>query len=568
MDLGIDMATKSLKLCEHGTSYLEESSNEGTPRRNCSGTPFNGTYCSSCTCKYGECSTDPTTPNKNGRYGCKCPEGSKRFGYMCDKCNTIDSLNGTSYCNSTCKTNYFGEKCNTVCFSKLTYKNNNSICNSMRSDGGACHTCHGHGKCMQGKCKCEKGWFNDKHLECVKTCAKGTHNLVCSGHGECRLVTRNPSCKCHEGWSGEKCEIQCPGMQSTGLSCSGHGQCTVDHRAKNANCSCDKQYRGPECRLKCPGDKEPCDGLGVCDESGQCHCDAPALGACVASPDLIGDGECMHDRKSYKPGGCRSKTTKDSCVISKAYGQNCCQWKCFSNTTSSGKCVQVDQIHHVVCDLITDEVECSQWSMMKICKCKSESKPNNVSKSLKKVVEKEVKTTVDEEDDIEVVDPDEEETRNDIKSTALSVPENDAEEREPERIMEDCKVKGRNLPHNSPLRIGIIERTNGTCKDKFSIIDTVSAKVKYVAYFYKNCSVFDAFYEEKALEIKPTENMYFIKGFIRGLLGMCKDELRRITVPSKLGDGRRGAAYIPGYTTLVYAVEMVALSNVKKEGNN
>ena len=144
MDQGIDMASISLNLCEHGTSYLKESANGGRPRCNCSGTPFNGTYCSMCTCKYGECSTDPTTPNKHGRYGCKCPEGSKRFGHMCDKCNTIDSLNGSSYCNSTCKTNYFGQNCNTVCFSKLAYANNNSICNSLRSDGGACHTCHGH----------------------------------------------------------------------------------------------------------------------------------------------------------------------------------------------------------------------------------------------------------------------------------------------------------------------------------------------------------------------------------------------------------------------------------------
>ena len=62
--------------------------------------------------------------------------------------------------------------------------------------------------------------------------------------------------------------------------------------------------------------------------------------------------------------------------------------------------------------------------------------------------------------------------------------------------------------------------------------------------------------------------MYYIKGFIRGLLGMCKDELRRITVPSKLGYGRKGAAFIPGYSTLVFEVEMVALSNAKKESNN
>ena len=30
-----------------------------------------------------------------------------------------------------------------------------------------------------------KGWFSDKHLDCVKTCVRGLGNLVCSGHGEC-----------------------------------------------------------------------------------------------------------------------------------------------------------------------------------------------------------------------------------------------------------------------------------------------------------------------------------------------------------------------------------------------
>ena len=107
-------------------------------------------------------------------------------------------------------------------------------------------------------------------------------------------------------------------------------------------------------------EKEACDGLGVCDENGQCQCDAPALGACVAARTLIGDGECMFDRKSYKPGGCRSKKTKDACVISKSKN---CEWKCFSNASSSGKCVQVDQKRPVACDLITDEAECSIWSM-------------------------------------------------------------------------------------------------------------------------------------------------------------------------------------------------------------
>ena len=210
--------------------------------------------------------------------------------------------------------------------------------------------------------------------------------------------------------------------------------------------------QGPDCRIRCPGDKEACDGLGVCDENGQCQCNAPALGACVATPVLIGDGECMYDRKAYKTGGCRSKQTKDSCLISKAYGQNCCEWKCFSNTSSNGKCVQVDQTRPVECDLITDEAECSTWSTVKICAWKSENKTKNISTTSShknEVIETEVETIGDEEDDdIEVVDPDEEEAL-----VATPIVESETEDRELERIMEDCKPKGQNLPHNSPLQL-------------------------------------------------------------------------------------------------------------------
>lgn len=150
----------------------------------------------------------------------------------------------------------------------------------------------------------------------------------------------------------------------------------------------------------------------------------------------------------------------------------------------------------------------------------------------------------------------------------------------PERIMEHCKPKGKNLPHNANVQIGVIERGNcnpipafETRKQKlktpfsksFSKFHTETAEVKYVAYFYKNCSVFDAFYEEKELKIEHIERkpLYprFVKGFAQGLTGMCEGELRRIIVPSKLAYGRHGAAYIPGNTTLVYEVEMVKLSN-------
>lgn len=136
----------------------------------------------------------------------------------------------------------------------------------------------------------------------------------------------------------------------------------------------------------------------------------------------------------------------------------------------------------------------------------------------------------------------------------------------PERLMEYCTPKGKDMPHDAPVQVGIVQRADPSVCEKdgsFSKHNTTAAHLKYVAYFYKNCSVFDAFYEEKELKIENTEKMYFVEGFKRGLTGMCKGEVRRIFVPSKYGYGRSGAAYIPGNTTLVYEVEMMKLNNEK-----
>ena len=149
----------------------------------------------------------------------------------------------------------------------------------------------------------------------------------------------------------------------------------------------------------------------------------------------------------------------------------------------------------------------------------------------------------------------------DVQATTALVTIN----KDPERIMEDCKPRGKDLPPNAKLQIGVIERGDEEeCKKegKFSKFESGGGiEVKYVAYFYKNCSVFDAFYEEEALKFKNAKDAYFVKGFKQGLVGMCPGDVRRIIVPSKLGYGKHGAAYIPGNATLVYEVEMIKYNN-------
>ena len=57
-----------------------------------------------------------------------------------------------------------------------------------------------------------------------------------------------------------------------------------------------------------------------------------------------------------------------------------------------------------------------------------------------------------------------------------------------------------------------------------------------------------------------------IKGWDQGLLGMCIDEKRRLTIPSGLGYGDRGSPpKIPGGATLVFDVELLEIKNRKQD---
>ncbi len=302
VEKGIQQVDDMLVPCQHGTSYVQ-----GKCR--CDGTPFGGTYCSDCKCEHGSCSTEPTTPFSNSDYGCRCPTQSKRFGFLCDLCNTVDEE-----CKGDCKPEFFGNKCERICHAGLSYDNNNSVCNTMRSSGGKCNTCHGHGTCHTGFCECDDNWFDDGRLQCIKTCPGSP---ICSGHGICKLYGNTPGCLCEKGWNGPKCDIPCPGISTVGIPCNHRGICNVDYDAKTATCECKEKFRGPDCSIECPGTVVACNGHGTCDDTGACTCQTNvkwSLPSCRCSDELTcsAKGICINEQ----------------CVcFGNNYGQHCMECK-------------------------------------------------------------------------------------------------------------------------------------------------------------------------------------------------------------------------------------------------
>ena len=313
IEKGVNELDNMLVPCQHGTSF-----SQGKCR--CDGTPFNGTYCSECMCDPGYCVIGGTTPFPLSDYGCRCPTGTKRFGFLCDQCNTIDDE-----CKGNCSAEYFGTRCEKRCFADLSYYNNNSICETLRENGGKCDVCHGHGTCNNGECECDDNWFNDGLRKCVNTCPS-TNGTICSGHGVCKLYGGTPGCLCEIGYSGSGCEIECPGMASVGIPCNGNGRCLPDFDTKTATCDCMDKFRGDDCGIECPGDIIACNGHGTCDDVGNCTCDtnlAWTLPSCKCSDEFTcnRNGQCNSEEKCE----CFGNFGGDHCIECKAdyYGDNC-----------------------------------------------------------------------------------------------------------------------------------------------------------------------------------------------------------------------------------------------------
>ena len=83
----------------------------------------------------------------------------------------------------------------------------------------------------------------------------------------------------------------------------------------------------------------------------------------------------------------------------------------------------------------------------------------------------------------------------------------------------------------------------------------------YDGYLYSNCETFDSSRKRGTPFNFVLGAGQVIQGWEQGLNGMCVGEKRKLTIPSDLGYGSRGAGgVIPPSATLVFEVELLDIN--------
>lgn len=96
-------------------------------------------------------------------------------------------------------------------------------------------------------------------------------------------------CKCINGWTGDTCDIPCPGA-FTG-NCSSNSNCTYDGNIRGkcyfGSCICDPGYIGVTCNLERRD-------VGTCFNDATCN-----NGQCIAVPPSFAYGECYCPENTF-----------------------------------------------------------------------------------------------------------------------------------------------------------------------------------------------------------------------------------------------------------------------------
>ncbi|XP_035463452.1 N-acetylglucosamine-1-phosphodiester alpha-N-acetylglucosaminidase isoform X2 [Scophthalmus maximus] len=133
--------------------------------------------------------------------------------------------------------------------------------------------CSGHGECVDGSCRCGRGW---QGAACDTLVCRPP---ACGPHGVCTA----DGCVCDAGWRGRNCSQECPpGFYGDGCNqtcgCANGGSCDP----VRGRCACTPGFHGNTCEEVCPLGFFGLSCAQECRCDHQCPCD-PRTGSCNAT---------------------------------------------------------------------------------------------------------------------------------------------------------------------------------------------------------------------------------------------------------------------------------------------
>ncbi len=127
-----------------------------------------------------------------------------------------------------------------------------------------------------------------------------------------------------------------------------------------------------------------------------------------------------------------------------------------------------------------------------------------------------------------------------------------------EKVVETNKINAQNnMQNNEELKIEILKEGSGA-----EAVDGNTVSVHYTGAL-ENGTKFDSSLDRGQPFAFQLGAGMVIKGWELGVLGMKVGEKRKLIIPSSLGYGQTGIGPIPPNATLVFEVELLAISDNK-----
>lgn len=313
-----------------------------------------------CSTQGGDCggcylNSDGSPPN------CQCPGGTfpNTASSTCTPCTEFDPscLTCTSSTCTSCLNDYFLSAGTCVsCIANCYSCSSESTCDSCSPgyfmDTGGCEPCPaGTYQNLPGSTSCNPcPNFSSSPLASTTSdkCTCITGYYLDDSLGGCQPCSTNPGCLACETYNGfngnaeqcDSCDVNyymLPGNREVGSLCS---PCPTNSESPGgtvSECTCISGYAGyPNCQPACDP-VTTCSGLGVCDSTGNCVCDAGAsllFGTCYQCSETTYKPSTGNDPCQQCPDGFGSDTGATECYP--------CQTDCLQCVNNAQTCLDCD----------------------------------------------------------------------------------------------------------------------------------------------------------------------------------------------------------------------------------